>query len=556
MLTDLIIKNFVLIDRLQVSFGPGFNVLTGETGAGKSIIIDAVGLLLGDRARPDLIRTGEEEAVIEAMFDLTDHPDVCRELAESGFEEGEELGIKRVISRGGKNRIFVNGSLATLAQLQRLTSKILTIYGQHEHQTLQRPETHLVLLDRFGGLHGELGGYRRAYQEFLTLRDHVQNLEKAERERRQRLDYLSFQSREIAKADLRPDEDEALAAERLILQHAERLMSAVSGGYETLYGAEGAVCERLGAVAGELTDLSKIDARLGPWAESVTNCLYTLEEVARELRAHGEGISFDPQRRQEVDERLALLTDLKRKYGPSLPEILELKEKVDREIEELDDIETARADARKNVAAAEARLRERGEALSKLRRQRAQKLQNSIEKELQGLAMAKARIEMRFSALEEPGPRGLEDAEFYLAPNPGEEPKPLSRIASGGELSRIMLALRRAAPGAEGGSTLIFDEVDAGIGGQAATAVGEKLHAVARSLQVLCITHLPQVAAFAGTHYRVEKRVEGGRTYSFLRQLEGEDRVLEMARMLGGARLTERTLEHAREMIAQPGQVS
>ena len=556
MLADLIIKNFVLIDRLQVSFGPGFNVLTGETGAGKSIIIDAVGLLLGDRARPDLIRNGEKEAVIEAIFDLKNHPRVRREMEECGLEREDELLVRRVIARGGKNRIFLNGSLATLSQLQRLTSRLLSIYGQHEHQSLQRNETHLALLDRFGALQKDSEAYRRTFRDLQALRDRSRELEQAERDRRQRLDFLSYQSREIAEADLSPGEDEALAAERLVLQNAERLAATLAGGYEALYGDAGAVCERLGALASELEDLTKIDPRLGPWTESVSGCLYTLEEVANDLRSHGERLSFDPQRQQEVEGRLALLTDLKRKYAPSIAGVLAVKETVDREIAELLDIDATRQSLKAEVSSAEAELRKTGETLSKGRREAARKLQQAVVRELQDLAMEKARFEMRFSSLEAPGPRGLEEGEFYLAPNPGEEPKPLSRIASGGELSRIMLALRRAAPETEAGLTLIFDEVDAGIGGMAATAVGEKLQGVARGLQVLCITHLPQVAAFADAHYRVEKRVEEGRTFSSLRLLEGEERVLEMARMLGGARLTDRTLEHAREMIAQPGQSS
>jgi DNA repair protein RecN (Recombination protein N) len=549
MLTDLIIGNFAIIDRLHVEFGPGFNVLTGETGAGKSIIIDAVGLLLGDRARPELIRTGEEEATVEAVFELADHGDIRVEIAASGFGEGDELLVKRIISRGGKNRIFINGSLATLGQLQPLTAKLLTIYGQHEHQSLQRTETHLALLDGWAGLAPALEDYRRCFDEVRELEARRRALDDAEQQRRQRLDLLTFQNREIENARLRSGEDNELAAERLMLLHAERLAAAVKGGYETLYGAEGAVCERLAITASELEELAKIDPRLGLMAETIRNSLYTLEDTAAELRNLGGGISFDPDRQNEVEERLALIASLKRKYASTVDGILAYREEVEREIRELDDLDSARETLAGKIRARLAEMMELGRAISTRRQGAARNLQETVERELKDLAMARARFEVRLAPLAEPGPRGLERAEFLIAPNPGEEPKALTRIASGGELSRIMLALRRAAPQGEGEATLIFDEVDAGIGGIAASAVGEKLRGLARGFQVLCITHLPQVAAFADSHFRVEKRVEGERTLTSLDRLDDEGRVLEMARMLGGARLTDRTVEHARELI-------
>lgn len=551
MLTDLIIRNFAIIDRLQVAFGPGFNVLTGETGAGKSIIIDAVGLLLGERARPDLIRTGEEEATVEALFDLAGRPDLRRAVEAAGFEAGDELVLKRVVTRAGKNRIYVNGSLATLAQLQPLAAQLVTVYGQHEHQSLQRGETHLALLDRFAALEGEVEGYQQLFHAVRELDGRLRQLAGAERERQQRLDLLAFQSREIGEANLRPGEDDELAAERLLLQHGERLAAATEGGYEALYGAEGAVCERLGALAGELEALAKIDPLLGDMAETVRSSLYALEDLAAQLRDHARRIAFEPGRQQEVEERLAQLAVLKRKYAPTLAEILGYKEKIDRELTELADLDATRGDLERQLAAAGARMAGAGGALSRRRQEAARQLRQAVEAQLQDLAMARARFEVRLTPLAEPGPRGLERGEFLIAPNPGEEAKPLARIASGGELSRLMLALKRAAPESEGIPTLIFDEVDAGIGGAAATAVGEKLHAAARTSQVLCITHLPQVAAFADRQYRVEKGEEGGRTRTRLVELDGEERVREMARMLGGARVTERTLEHARELLSQ-----
>ncbi|OHB33989.1 MAG: DNA repair protein RecN [Desulfuromonadaceae bacterium GWC2_58_13] len=555
MLTDLIIRNFAIIDRLQVSFQAGFNVLTGETGAGKSIIIDAVGLLLGERARPDLIRTGEEEATVEALFDLTDSPDLHRELADAGCDAGDELLVRRIVSRAGKNKVFINGSLATLAQLQPLTAGLMVIYGQHAQQGLQRSDLHLDLLDGIAETGPLLLAYRKTYDDARQLQERLHRLDEAERDRQHRLDYLGFQSRELAEANLRTGEDDELEAERLLLLHAERLAAATGGGYDTLYGEDGAVCERLEAMAVNLENLTNIDPALGHLAETLRSALYSLEDVALQLRDHAQKVSFEPGRQNEVEERLARLASLKRKYAPTIEEMLTLRQRIDQELAELTDLDATRDSLAKALGLAREKMQQAGQALSEQRRRGAALLQQRVEAELSGLAMGRARFEMRLTPLPEAGSRGLEKGEFYLSPNPGEEPKPLARIASGGELSRIMLALKRAAPEAGGIPTLIFDEVDAGIGGEAATAVGEKLRGVANGRQVLCITHLPQVAAFADVHYRVEKQERDGRTFTALVRLDGEERTREMARMLGGAKVTERTLEHARELIdvSNPG---
>ncbi len=548
MLTELNIRNFAIIDRLQVRFGPGFNVLTGETGAGKSIIIDAVGLLLGDRARPELIRTGEEEATVEALFDIAGLATLQAELAEQGLEDGEELLVRRVVARSGKNRVYVNGSLARLGQLQPLTAQLLAIYGQHEHQNLQKAEQHLAMLDGYAGLASDLEAYQQFFRELQGLEARLEQLQAAERQRQQRLDLLSFQSRELAAAALRPGEDEELAAERLLLQHAERLALATEGGYELLYGGDGAVVERLEGLASQLESLAGVDPRLGAWAEGLRAALFTLEDVAAGLRDY-QGEAFEQGRQAEVEERLALLAALKRKYAPTLAEIIALQQGIDEELDTLANVEAKREELQQQIQSSGQRLQRAGEQLSARRKEAAERLATGVEGELQALAMPKARFEVRFIPLSEPGPKGLERGEFYLSPNPGEEAKPLAWIASGGELSRIMLALKRAAPAGDGVPTQIFDEVDAGIGGVAATAVGEKLRAVAAGQQVLCITHLPQVAAFADRHYRVEKRERDGRTRTELLLLPDAERVQEMARMLGGAQVTERTLEHARELI-------
>jgi DNA repair protein RecN (Recombination protein N) len=551
MLTDLHISNFAIIDHLEISFSSGFNVLTGETGAGKSIIIDAVALLLGDRARMDLIRTGAEEAVVEAVFDLREQPEVCSTLVEAGFGGEEELLIRRVVNRNGRNKVFLNGSLAKLTQLQPLIGRLMNIYGQHEHQSLQRAETHLAFLDRYAGLESGLAEYRRLYEEVEELSSSLHRLQQAESNRQQRLDLLTYQLREIDGAALRIGEEDELLAERRLLQNAEKLSMTALGGYEKLYGAEGAVGEQLSAVAGELEAAASFDDQLALLGESLRSALYAVEDVAEQLRAYAGGISFDASRLDEVEQRLARLVDLKRKYGGTLQGVFDYQQNISRELDELADADAARGDLEKRLADGRECLQVVASELSARRHEAAEDLRCAVEKELHELAMPKARFELRLFELPQPGPCGLERGEFYLAPNLGEDPKPLAWIASGGELSRIMLALRRAAPEGDSVATLIFDEVDAGIGGAAATAVGERLHAIAGEAQVLCITHLPQVAAFADHHYRVEKQEKDGRTCTGLVLLEGEERVLEMARMLGGAKVGDSTIEHAREIIAQ-----
>jgi DNA repair protein RecN (Recombination protein N) len=549
MLLTLAITNVAIIDRLEIEFGPGFNVLTGETGAGKSIVMDALGLILGDRANPELIRAGCEEATVEALFDLTGRADLQAGLSEAGFPAGVELVLRRVVTRAGRSRAYVNGSLVTLAQLQPLAEKLVAVCGQHEHQALLGREAHLPFVDRFGGHAAAVDAYRSGYALWRATGERLARLEAAERERAQRLDLLRFQLREIAEAQLRPEEEAELAAERLLLHHTERLAAVVSGGFETLYGADGAVCERIGRVADDLTGLAGIDPTLSPLAETLRQSLYTLEDVAAQLRSHLGRISHEPGRQAEVEERLALLGTLKRKYGLSVAAILDLQTALAAELDELEHAEETRTLLEAELARQEAALHVAGASLGRARQAAGERLSAAMQQELADLAMPGARFTLQLTALPEPGPAGLERGEFLLAPNRGEALLPLARIASGGELSRILLALKRVAPGSDQVPTLIFDEVDAGIGGVTATAVGTKLQAVSRSAQVLCVTHLPQVAAGADRHFLVAKLDRAGRTVTAVEMLAGEDRVVEMARMLGGAQVTERTLAHARELL-------
>ncbi len=549
MLLNLIITNFAIIDRLEVQFDQGFNVLTGETGAGKSIVLDAVGLLLGDRARPDLVRSGAEEATVEALFDLAGQDDIRQRFIAAGFQVSEELVLRRVVQRGGRSRAYINGSLATLAQLQPLVERLVTVCGQHEHQSLLQRNVHLEILDRYGSLDSQVEDYRRAYDEMQSVAKQLDELQSADRDREQRLDLLQHQSDEIAAAELDAEEEESLVAERLVLQNAERLAAVSQGGYDALYGEDGAVCEVLGRISEELQAVSRIDKDLADLNETVKRNLYELEDVAAELRAYLGRMSFEPGRLESIADRLDLINRLKRKYAPSVAEILEMKEAIDDELDALRNTEKTYGQLLESLEALKEKTRQCGTVLSKMRQQAAEKMSNALVAELNDLAMSGASFSVSFEKLEEPGAGGLEKAEFMVSLNPGEPLMPLAKVASGGELSRLMLALKRLAPEADSIPTVIFDEVDAGIGGVAATAVGRKLDSVSRSAQILCVTHLPQVAAFADIHHRVVKQEDAGRTLATMERLAGEDRVEEMARMLGGAQVSEQTLLHARELL-------
>ena len=549
MLLNLTITNFAIIDRLEVQFDAGFNVLTGETGAGKSIILDAVGLLLGDRARPDLVRAGADEATVQALFDLSGQDDVRRVFIEAGFPVDEELVLRRIVQSGGRSRAYINGNLATLAQLQPLTEQLVAVCGQHEHQHLLQRNVHLAILDRFGSLDGHVKTYRESFQKMQAATRQLEKLENAERDREQRLDFLQHQSAEIVAAELSVEEEQALLAERLLLQNAERLVAVARGGYDALYDSDGSVCEVLGSLSADLQAIAEVDKKLATLSETVQRNLFELEDVAVQMRSYLTSASFEPDRIDAIEERLGLLNRLKRKYAPTIGEILELKEAYDREIVQLENAGETRVSLLEELAALKKQTGSLGQTLSAMRSKAAATLASALIAELGDLAMSGASFEVALTDLEQPGPDGRERLEFMVSLNPGEPLMPLTRVASGGELSRLMLALRRIAPDAGLVPTIIFDEVDAGIGGAAATAVGRKLQSVSRSAQVLCVTHLPQVAAFADHHHRVTKHEVEGRTIAVMEQLSGDDRVKEMARMLGGAQVTGQTILHAKELI-------
>ncbi len=549
MLTDLSITNVAIIDSLHLTFRPGLTMLTGETGAGKSIIIDAVGLIMGSRASSELIRSGEDEAVVEALFDISNLPEVARLLGDSGFECSEELLIKRSISRSGKNRIFINGSMATLNLLTDISRRLINIYGQHESQTLLRPENQLQLLDAFAGINGQRDAFANLYRDLQHVRQQLEQIDEQERENSRKLDLLSYQSEEIAAAELHDGEEEELEEQRQLLANAEKLGTTSAEAFELLYGGDGAILGTLRKVSASIHDSAAIDHSLSELAGSLESCYLQLEDAAMELRTYATKVEADPQALQQVEDRLDLINKLKRKYGASIADILAFKQQVDTELEELrehaQDRETLQAESDR----LDKELRKLGAELTKRRTAAGRELKQALEREARQLAMKNAVIEVVLTPLNETRPNGFERVELLFSPNAGEPPRPLAKIASGGELSRLMLAFKQVLP--EGDvPTLVFDEVDSGIGGATSETVGRKLKKVAQRQQVLCITHLPQVAVFADQHLQVEKRTESGRTSTTVTPLDKPARIDEISRMLGGAVITDTTRRHADEMLA------
>lgn len=549
MLTDLSITNIAIIESLHISFGPGLTMLTGETGAGKSIIIDAVGLVMGNRASADLIRSGEDEAGVEAFFDISGHQELRQLLEESGFECDGELLIKRSISRAGKNRIFINGNMATLSLLTDISRRLINIYGQHESQTLLRPDNQLLLLDAFAGCAPLREKFALIHGELQTLKRRLEHLDEEEREAARRLDLLSFQSGEIAAASLKTGEDTALEEERQLLAHAEKLGATSSDAYERLYGGDGAILGQLRRISSSIGDIARIDHTLSETATSLEEAYLQLEDAAISLRDYSSRIEADPAGLQRADDRLDQIGRLKKKYGSTIEEIIDYKCRIDAELETLAGQQQDRRQLETECERLAADLQACGAELSARRSTAAAELKKALEREVHQLAMKNAVIEASLNPLAEPRSSGCEKVEFLFSPNPGETPRPLAKVASGGELSRLMLAIKQVLP--EGDvPTLIFDEVDTGIGGATSELVGAKLKNVAGRQQVLCITHLPQVAAFADHHLRVEKQITNGRTATTVTPLAGEARTGEIARMLGGTTITDTTRRHADEMLA------
>ncbi len=563
MLKELSIRNFAIIDDLQIEFSDGLTVLSGETGAGKSIILNAVNLLLGTRASAELVRTGAEKAELEALFRISSNSRVAEIMSANGYDPAEGLLIRRLISRADNNRVYVNGRLATIGLLTTITENLASISGQHAHQGLLKEDQHLLILDQFGGLMTLRRQVYDNYHQILPLIDELERLESVRLRQEEHLELLEFQKKEITDADLASGEDERLEQERLRLKNAEVLYQTVHGSIEELYGASGSVIERLLEVKKNLDTSGRIDAQLKAFAESLASASYQIEDLTGELRAHLNLIQMDDQRLEAVEERLDTVNKLKRKYGGSLQAVFSQLEAIEDELLKVENIGTQIREIEEKLEKLHANLSRRALELSRKRTETAKRLGLKVVAELGSLKMPRTDFQavLHPIAVDEKTntyltakkymitEAGIDRATFMIAPNPGEALKPLASIASGGELSRVVLALKAILAATDAVETIVFDEVDAGIGGGTAEVVGRKLSELADHHQVICITHLPQIAKFGQHHFSIAKHVTDGRTVTTIQPLEKEARHREIARMLGGEEITQATLDHARELL-------
>ncbi|MFZ5823199.1 MAG: DNA repair protein RecN [Bacillota bacterium] len=579
MLVEIAIEQFALIDKVRLSFAGGLNVLTGETGAGKSIILDAVQAILGGRTSADVVRAGEEKATVEAVFDLAGLEESIARLREMGIEVEEDnlLVIRREINRSGRANIRINGRTATAGMLREATQGLMDLHGQHEHQSLLQAEKHMDLLDQYGGslLQQEgkplelldryagldLSDLRHQIYEVVRQLHRVQgelsDLLGDERDRARREDLLRFQVEELTAAKLKVGEEEELESEQQVLAHAEKLKLTASQAYGALYEGSGrqlAANDLLGRVKADLEDVLRHDPSLGEAVELVNSALVHVQEASHLLASYRDRIDDDPQRLARVEARLDQLGSLKRKYGDSVEEMLAYLGQVQQDLERLERSQELIEELRAQESELGRRAEELAAALTQARREASARLSERVAGELSDLGMVAARFEVAVESPEDPDfravtPRGWDRVEFRFSPNPGEPLKPLAKIVSGGEMSRIMLALKVILARVDGVPSLVFDEVDTGISGRAAQAVGEKLARIAGDRQVLCVTHLPQVASLADQHFLISKQVEGGRTTTRVLALDDEGRASEIARMIGGAEVTSYTMDAARDML-------
>ena len=590
MLLELRVENYAVIDNVAVEFAPGLNLLTGETGAGKSILIDALALLLGDKASTDTIRHGTEKAVVSAVFEV-DSKALDAVLEANGLDsnlEDAQLILRREIATGGKGRVFVNNQPATVAVLKQLAPHLAVIHAQNVAVLAFDAASRLALLDAFAGV--DTTTVAAAFESWNQVRHRIADLERDEHDRLRLLDLWSFQRKEIADARVQPGEDTKLEAEKRVLANSEKVFTAAMAAYDALYESNTSAAASIRAATRQVEELSRFDEKFRQSLPELESARITLEDIGQTLRDYAEGIEASPARLAEVEDRLALLDRLKRKYGPTLDDVIALGDEVDRKLNEIENKDEVLRALKIELANAAAKYLDAARSLSRHRYEAARKLEKMVESEINELAM-KARFKTEVSGSDEEGnwsARGFDRVQYLISANPGEPLGPVEEIASGGELSRVMLALKtsveagqstrssakaalagdhtKSSPTGRNGAgappfspasgervgsqrTLVFDEIDSGIGGRAAEAVGKKLKQLARTKQVLCITHLPQIASFADQHYLIEKRESGGRTKTSVRPLDAEECTREIARMMSGAKLTDTSLKHAEQML-------
>lgn len=551
MLQELSIKDFAIIDEIQISFQPKMTVLTGETGAGKSIIIDALGLLAGGRGSTEFIRKGEKKAVIQGLFTLPREANTYNILEEYGIDsEDGQIILQRDLYRGGRNICRINGMMVNLATLRKVGETLIDIHGQNEHQELMKPENHIDLLDEYDKKTSELRNqYQVVYQKYRKLKLSMEKKEADEKAWAQRLDMLNFQVKEIGEADLKINEEDELVEEKNKLDNFQAIHDALELSYQILSGEKIDVVGNLGNAMNELSDISDLSENLQEINTKISDAFYSLEDVARDISDELDSMEWNGERLNEIEERLELIHQLKRKYGDTIEDILHYHIRIVKELREMENAEQNSEKQERQLSEALEKVKELAIKLSKQRKKSAKKLEKMIHEQLSALYMDKAVFEVKFLNNSKLYSKGIDKVEFYIQTNPGEEMGPLAKIASGGELSRIMLALKTIFSQKMGVTSIIFDEVDTGVSGRVAQAIAEKISQISNNSQVLCITHLPQVAAIADNHYYISKSVNDGRTETSLEELDEKQKIREIARMLSGSEITELTLKHAEELI-------
>jgi DNA repair protein RecN (Recombination protein N) len=553
MLENIIIRNIAVIDHAEIPFEAGLNILSGETGAGKSIVLEAISLILGSRANTDLIRAGCEEASVEGLFNIGSIDWIRPRLESFGIPvDSNELLIKRTIHSSGRHRIWINGTMANLSTLQEICEGLVDLCGQHEHQSLLKTTTQLDLLDRYGGLTAEAGQYREAFSKWTEARTELAKLQSEENERQKRADFLGFQIKELRDADLQAGEDETLAQEKQLLQSAESRVQSAEAVRRTLEDEDTGTLQSLRTCVNRLRQLSSLDERANPLREGLERALNEAEEVSLSLNRYLHSNDLDPSRLTEVQERLSLLADLRRKYGATVSDMVESLEKLENESHQIAQASDRLDELQTLVGQLEGQVRALGNALSKARIKASKIFSDSVTGELSDLKMGEALFSIGLEPREpitDWNAGGADFIQYLVQTNRGDTARPIGKIASGGELSRLMLAIRRVISDKGGIGVYLFDEVDSGVGGQTAFEVGRKLKSVARFNQVICITHIPQVASFADHHLTVRKMVVGKRTVTQVVPLNEAERKQEIARMLGGPQLTKKSLENAAELL-------
>ncbi|MCF2584538.1 DNA repair protein RecN [Mitsuokella multacida] len=557
MLKSLTVWNFALLEHVQVEFQPGLNILTGETGAGKSILIDSLGAVLGARMSADMVRSGCDWLRVEAVFSLEDESLGLHELlTQQAIDDADkELIITRQLTRAGRSTALVNGCHVTLAVLRQIGAYLVDIHGQNENLALLKEENQFHLLDGYDSDVSEaLAAYECVYREWREKKKAYAEKQQASREYAQRLDMLHWQDKEISEANLKPGEDEQLEADIRKLSHAEKIVGSVEESYQLLEGGGGnglGVLPALSQVKKDLEEIGRFDDALQNAQKMVEEAYISLQEASYELRDYGESVEFSPERLDQLQSRMDVIYRLCKKYGATLEDVLAHQAKVEQELTEIENYDEDIAALEKEIAALEEKLGQKADALTKLRTAAAQDLSSAIEEQLFALGMPKARFHIRVEQAEDYGANGRDDVAMFFSANPGEEEKPLQKVASGGELSRIALAIKTVASSRDSSvPSMVFDEIDTGIGGRTAQMVAERIALVAQYKQVLCITHLPQIACMADAHLYISKRTVEGTTATQIRPLSERERISEIARMASGADMTTASLDNAREMVS------